>query len=69
MAISETIRILLVKEKMTLTELARLATSMGGREYTVGDLSQKLRKNTLRYDEAEFLLNAMGYNISIIKKT
>jgi hypothetical protein len=55
MAISETIRILLVKEKMTLTELARLATLAGTRKYTVGDLSQKLRNNTLRYDEAEFL--------------
>ena len=67
MNIEEEIRILLVKEKLTLTELARLASALSDKKFTLGSLSQKFRKKTLRFEEAELLLRALNYSLKIIK--
>ena len=67
MSCSEDLKILLVKEKMTITELAKLAQEKSGKKFTVYGISQKLVRNSMRYDELKFLAGVLGYNIKFEK--
>jgi len=58
---------LLLQENMTLTELARIATETTGTKYTVDSLSRKLQNETMKYNEAETLINTIGYKIKFEK--
>ncbi len=63
MGVREDLKILLVKEKMTLTELAKEAEIQSGKKFTVHTLSQKLVNSSMKYDELKFLANILGYRI------
>lgn len=67
MSVSEDLKILLLKEKMTITELALLASQKSGKNYTVYGISQKLSRNSMKYDELKFLAGVLGYNIKFEK--
>ncbi|MBQ8460474.1 LLM class flavin-dependent oxidoreductase [bacterium] len=67
MGSNEDLRILLVKEKMTITELAQLATEKSGKNYTVYGISQKLVRGSMKYDELKFLAEVLGYKINFEK--
>lgn len=67
MSVREDLKILLVKEKMTLTELAKEAQEVSGRKYTVHTLSQKLVNSSMKYDELKFLAEVLGYRIKFEK--
>ncbi len=67
MSVSEDLKILLLKEKMTITELAKLASEKSDKKYTVYGISQKLARNSMRYDELKFLAGVLGYNIKFEK--
>ena len=69
MSVSEDLKILLLKEKMTITELAKLASEKSDKKYTVYGISQKLARNSMRYDELKFLAGVLGYNIKFEKRT
>lgn len=63
----EFVKILLAKECITLTELARIASEQSDKKYTMDGLSHKMRLGTLRFDDAEFFAKLLGYEI-ILKK-
>lgn len=67
MSVREDLKILLVKEKMTLTELAKEAELQSGKKYTVHSLSQKLVNSSMKYDEMKFLAEILGYKIKFEK--
>lgn len=67
MSVSEDLKILLLKEKMTITELAALASQKSGKSYTVFGISQKLARRSMKYDELKFLAEILGYRISFEK--
>ena len=67
MGVREDLKILLVKEKMTLTELAREAERISGKQFTVHSLSQKLVNSSMKYDELKFLAEVLGYRIKFEK--
>lgn len=67
MTVSEDFRILLIKEKMTITEFAKLASEQSGNKYTVYGISQKLARNSIKYDEMKFFAKVLGYNIKFEK--
>ena len=69
MGAGEDLKILLVKEKTTITELANLANQVSDKKYTVYGLSQKMLRNTMQYDELKFLAKILGYNIKFEKIT
>ena len=69
MSVREDLKILLVKEQMTLTELAREAENISGKKYTVYGLSQKLVNSSMKYDEMKFLARVLGYDIKFEKIT
>lgn len=64
---SEDLRILLVREKMTITELAKLASEHSNNKYTVFGISQKLARNSIKYDEMKFFAKILGYDIKFEK--
>ena len=63
----EFVKILLAKECITLTELARIATEKSNKKYTMDGLSHKMRLGTLRFDDAEFFAKIFGYEIELRK--
>ncbi|MBR1424259.1 hypothetical protein IJ579_01700 [bacterium] len=67
MSVSEDLKILLLKEKTTITELAALASKKSGKKYTVYGISQKLIRNSMKYDELKFLVEVLGYKIKFEK--
>lgn len=67
MSVRTSIRTLLLKEHMTLSELARTISKNTGTKYTVDSLSRKLQNETMKYNEAEMLINTIGYNIKFEK--
>ncbi len=67
MSVSEDLKTLLLKEKMTITELAGLASEKSGKSYTVFGISQKLARSSMKYDELKFLAEVLGYRIKFEK--
>lgn len=67
MSASEYLKILLVKEQVTMTELAKLASLKSNKPYTIYGLSQKLARNSMKFDEVEFLAKILGYRIKFEK--
>lgn len=67
MSVRTSIRTLLLKEHMTLSELARIVSANTNTKYTVDSLSRKLQNETMKYNEAEMLINTIGYNIKFEK--
>lgn len=67
MHIREEIKILLLKEKTTITKIAEKMTEITGRKYTMRSLSQKLMRGSLRVDEYKLIAEILGYEI-ILKK-
>lgn len=68
MTACEDLKILLVKEKTTITELAQMASAKSGKKYTVYGLSQKMLRNTMKYEEFVFLAGILGYELEFKKK-
>lgn len=67
MSVREFVKILLAKECMTLTELARLASEKSDKKYTMDGLSHKMRKGSLDFNDVEYFAHLLGYEI-VLKK-
>jgi hypothetical protein len=63
MPVKETIKILLAKENITLTELAKKLSKETNKTVKMDSLSQKLRKGTMKYEEVELLAKILDYQI------
>ena len=69
MTIKKQIKILLAEEELTLKDLAEKLSAKSGKKVTADSLSKKLRNNTIKYAEAEELIDCLGYKIKIEKKS
>ena len=67
MGVREDIKILLVKENLTLTNLADKLSKKYGKKFTADGISQKLRKGTMRYEEVKQIVDVLGYKIDFNK--
>lgn len=67
MSVRESIKMLLVKERLSLTDLAHEASLASNKKITVDSISKKLQKETMKFNEAEFLAQIMGYKIKFEK--
>ncbi len=63
MSANEDIRILMLKECLTLKKLVEIYNKKNEVKITADGLSKKLRYNTLRYAEAKKLAETMGYDL------
>lgn len=63
MGICNEIRKLMIDNDVTITQLAYIIAKVKNKHYTVQNLSQKLRNNTLNASEIDIILNALKYQI------
>jgi len=68
MDISKEIKKLLIDADITLTELARIIAETKDKHYSVQNLSQKLKNNTINAREIEIILDALDYRICFLPK-
>ncbi|MBQ8458700.1 hypothetical protein IJ541_01205 [bacterium] len=68
MVLCNEIKKLLVDCDITLTQLARIIAEKKGKHYTIQNLSQKLRNNTLNSTEIDIIMEALGYRIIFYPK-
>ena len=61
------IKILLLKNHLTMTDLASKMSDFLGRRITQSNLSQKLGNESLRYDELMAILDILGYDFEYKK--
>ena len=62
------LKILIMKEALTVQKLAELLSKKTGKRYTQRSLQNKIFLSSLNYDEMETLANMLGYDIKIVKK-
>lgn len=65
MSARETVKIMLLKRCMTITKLAEKMSEYTGEKYTRQSLSNKLSRNSLRYDEVEMIAKILNFKIVI----
>lgn len=68
MNIGNEIKKLAVDNGITLTHLAKIIAKNKGKNYTVQNLSTKLKKGTANFNELNIILDEMGYTITFVKK-
>lgn len=62
------LKILIMKEALTVQKLAELLTQKTGKHYTQRSLQNKIFLSSLNYDEMELIADLLGYEIKIVKK-
>lgn len=67
MSSRERVKMLLVKENMTLKELAARLSRKINKEMPLQTLSGKLSRNSLKLQEFEYILEILGYEMEIKK--
>ena len=68
MDIGKEIKKLSVEKGLTLTHLAKCISINKGKDYSVQNLSAKLKKGTVNCNELIIILNELGYNIKFEEK-
>jgi hypothetical protein len=68
MSSREELKILIMREALTVQKLADLLVEKTGKYYTQRSLQNKISLSSLNYDEMETIANILGYEIKIIKK-
>jgi hypothetical protein len=68
MPIKEMVKIMLAKSDITLTELVNRLNQKYNKKDSLQNLSKKINKGTLRYEEAEEIAEVLGYKIEWIKR-
>lgn len=62
------LKILIMKEALTVQKLAELLSKKTDKRYTQRSLQNKIFLSSLNYDEMETIANMLGYDIKIVKK-
>ena len=62
------IKILAMERDLTLTQVASLLSEKLNKKYSLNNLSQKLRKETIPYREIKLIAEILDYDIRFIDK-
>ncbi|WP_346886477.1 LLM class flavin-dependent oxidoreductase [Clostridium sp. UBA4395] len=68
MGLKEEIKGYIVSSGWSITRIAEELNKRNGSEYTMQNLSNKIRKESLKYSEILEIANIIGYDIKWIKK-
>lgn len=66
--VREKIKSILAENGMTITQMANLLTEKTGKKCTLANLSSKLVRGTLTYNDVVLLADNLGYKIEFIKE-
>lgn len=67
MSSKEELKIMIMKEGLTVKKLAKMLAEKTGKNYTQISLQHKIYLSSLNYDEMEIIANLLGYRIRIEK--
>lgn len=62
------VKILCAHEALNYEKVAKILVEKTGRHFTKHSLSDKLYKDTLRFSEAFILADALGYDLTLVKR-
>ena len=68
MGIYEEIKYLLAKEKVTLTSISELLKERNHDKLTLSNLSRKIKKQTIKFEEVREIVDILGYDIDFKKR-
>lgn len=69
MSSREELKILIMREALTVKKLADILSINTGKYYTQRSLQNKISLSSLNYDEMETIADLLGYEIIIKKKS
>ena len=69
MNIKNEIKSLIAKNATTLKEVCSNLEKTKGEKISPNNITNKLRRNTIKFNEVEEILDILGYNIEFIKKS
>lgn len=62
------LKMLLVAQDITMTELCKRMSKILGKEYSIHNISGKLKRDTIKYSEIKLLYDILGYELVVRKK-
>ena len=68
MGVREDIKVILAESNTKLKDIANELSQRTGRKISADNVSQKLRKGTLRYDDAVLIGDILGYDLKFLKR-
>lgn len=68
MSSKEELKILIMREALTVQKLADMLKKKTGKHYTQRSLQNKISLSSLNFDEMEEIADLLGYTIKIEKK-
>ena len=66
--VKEQIKVLLSQEGITQKELAKMLSEKTGHKYSQTNISQKMSRGSLTYNEVMVIAEILGYGIQFVKE-
>jgi len=67
MGVKKDIKMLLLENDITITDIAKEMTERTGKYFSRSNISQKLLRGTLKYEEAQLIGEILGYELKFIR--
>ena len=67
MSVRTDIKTILAENDISITKLAQLMTDKTYKYYSQSNISQKLMRNTLKYEEAKIIGQLLGYDLKFVR--
>ena len=63
--INELVRLLLLRNRITIAELARQMSKLSGKEYSRFNVRAKIEKGSIKFSEMVLICEILGYKLDI----
>mgnify|MGYP003300786080 CR=1 FL=1 len=67
MSVRTDIKKLLAENAVTITQVAEILSQKSGKQYSRSNISQKLMRGTLKYEEAKIIGEILGYELKFVR--
>lgn len=67
MSVRTDIKTILAENDISITKLAKVMSEKTGKYYSQSNISQKLMRKTLKYEEAKLIGELLGYELKFIR--
>ena len=67
MRVKKDIKMLLLENDMTITDIAKEMSKRTGKTFSRSNISQKLSRGTLKYEEALLIGEILGYDLKFVR--
>ncbi len=67
MSVRKDIKAILFENDISITQIARELSKITGKHYSQSNISQKLMRKTLKYEEAKLIGSILGYELKFVR--